>query len=469
MSEDPHTRELGLERTGIPGLVVLRLPVHEDARGWFKEAWQREKMMALGLPDFAPVQANVSWNATRGTTRGLHAEPWDKLVSVSTGRAFGAWVDLREGASFGSVFSVELDTSVAVFVPRGVANSYQTLTDGVAYSYLVNDHWHPGPRYPALALDDPTAAIEWPIPLAEAEVSAKDRANPPLEAVDPVPARVPLVLGAHGQVGRALARLLPDARLVGRDELDLTDADAVESWVWDAHDVVLNAAAWTAVDAAELPENAAACWRMNATLPAQLARLSREHRFTLVHFSSDYVYDGVAEVHTEDEPLAPLGVYGASKAAGDLAVSVGSHRHLLLRTSWVVGDGSNFVTTMARLADDGVRPTVVADQVGRLTFADDLAQATLHLLDHGASGVVHVSSAGEARSWSDLARVVFAACGRDPADVVDVTTTQWSAGRQVAARPAHSTLDLTRLQSTGFVPVDLDAALDRYLRALRGT
>ena len=86
-----------VERTPIPGLLVVRLDVHEDARGWFKENWQREKMVAAGLPDFGPVQNNVSFNARRGATRGIHTEPWDKFVTVTTGRVFGAWVDMREG------------------------------------------------------------------------------------------------------------------------------------------------------------------------------------------------------------------------------------------------------------------------------------------------------------------------------------------------------------------------------------
>ncbi|MBD5830607.1 dTDP-4-dehydrorhamnose 3,5-epimerase, partial [Janibacter melonis] len=157
--------ELSVETTAIPGLLVLRLPVHGDARGWFKESWQRAKMTALGLPDFGPVQHNVSYNDSAGATRGIHAEPWDKLVSVVTGRVFGAWVDLREGEGFGTTVTVEVDPGVAVFVPRGVGNSYQALEDGTAYSYLVNAHWQPGLTYPALALDDPDAAIAWPIPL----------------------------------------------------------------------------------------------------------------------------------------------------------------------------------------------------------------------------------------------------------------------------------------------------------------
>ena len=111
-----------VEQTTIPGLLVVRLDVHEDARGWFKESWQREKMVAAGLPDFGPVQNNVSYNARRGATRGIHTEPWDKFVTVTTGRVFGAWVDMRAGDSFGATFSVEIDPGVAVFVPRGVGD-----------------------------------------------------------------------------------------------------------------------------------------------------------------------------------------------------------------------------------------------------------------------------------------------------------------------------------------------------------
>ena len=88
--------ELAVRPTDIPGLLVVDLQVHGDPRGWFKENWQRAKMTALGLPDFGPVQHSVAWNATAGVTRGIHAEPWDKLVSVAHGRVFGAWVDLRE-------------------------------------------------------------------------------------------------------------------------------------------------------------------------------------------------------------------------------------------------------------------------------------------------------------------------------------------------------------------------------------
>lgn len=176
---------LRVEQTAIPGLLVVHLPVHGDDRGWFKESWQREKMVAAGLPDFGPVQNNMSFNAVRGSTRGIHAEPWDKFVTIGVGRVFGAWVDLREGECFGRVHHQEIDEATAVFVPRGVGNSYQTLEGGTLYSYLVNDHWRPGLTYPALDLADETVAIPWPIPLAECQISEKDLANPRLEDVAP--------------------------------------------------------------------------------------------------------------------------------------------------------------------------------------------------------------------------------------------------------------------------------------------
>jgi dTDP-4-dehydrorhamnose 3,5-epimerase/reductase len=135
-----YGKALSANETPIPGLMIWELPVHGDNRGWFKENWQREKMVAAGLPDFEPVQNNVSFNDVVGTTRGIHAEPWDKFVSVANGRIFGAWVDLRSGPSFGSVFTAEVDPSRAVYVPRGVGNAFRTLEPNTAYVYLVSDH-----------------------------------------------------------------------------------------------------------------------------------------------------------------------------------------------------------------------------------------------------------------------------------------------------------------------------------------
>ena len=468
---DARPQELAVETTPIPGLLVVRMPVHGDARGWFKENWQREKMVALGLPDFGPVQNNISFNASRGATRGIHTEPWDKFVSLATGRIFGAWVDMREGESFGTTFHLEVDPSVAVFVPRGVGNSYQALEDGTAYTYLVNAHWRPGVAYPALHLGDEAAAIPWPIPLDEAEISEKDHHNPRLGDVVPMQPKRTLVLGAGGQLGRALSAAIPDAHAVTRAELDLTDAEAVAAWPWHEYGTVLNAAAYTAVDAAETPEGRVAAWAANAAGPATLARLAREHGFTLVHYSSEYVFDGTAPAdpgHVEDEPLSPLGVYAQTTAAGDVAVGL-APRHYVLRTSWVIGDGKNFVRTMQDLAGKGVSPSVVDDQVGRLTFTDELVRATRHLLDSGAAyGTYHLSNGGPAMSWREVAQAVFERSGRSRDDVSGTTTEAYAdgvlaQGKPFAPRPLGSAMSLEKIRATGFEPEDALAALDRYL------
>lgn len=346
--------DLTITESPIPGLLIIELPLHGDNRGWFKENWQREKMIKLGLPDFAPVQNNISFNASRGVTRGLHAEPWDKYVALATGRIFGAWVDLREGDTFGTVYTHEFGPETAIFVPRGVANGYQTLEPNTAYSYLVNEHWSPDARaeYTFLNLADETAAIAWPIPLSECELSAADKAHPRLAEVTPMRPKRTVIIGGNGQVGRALAAIMPDAEVTDRSTLDLTDPESLAAFDWRSYDVVINAAAHTAVDAAETHDGRIAAWDANVTGVGALARIAREHRLTLVQLSSDYVFDGLLPSHDETEPPSPLGVYGQTKAAGDQLVA-GVPQHYIVRTSWVIGDGNNFVKTMIRLATTG--------------------------------------------------------------------------------------------------------------------
>jgi dTDP-4-dehydrorhamnose 3,5-epimerase len=178
--------QLAVRESPIAGLYVIDLVLHGDERGWFKENYQREKMEALGLPRFEAVQNNFSYNAEKGVTRGLHAEPWEKFISLANGRVFGAWVDLRPGDGFGKVFTMEITPDKAVFVPRGVANGYQTLEENITYTYLVNAHWSADAQYAAVNLFDPELGIQWPIGQDQAIISDKDRANPLLKDVKPM-------------------------------------------------------------------------------------------------------------------------------------------------------------------------------------------------------------------------------------------------------------------------------------------
>ena len=290
-----------------------------------------------------------------------------------------------------------------------------------------------------------------------------------------------LILGAGGQVGRALAGALPDATALGRTELDIAAASegrpagrggavpAGGAPDWSAYDVVINAAAFTDVDAAETAEGRPASWRANATGPAGLAAIARNHGLTLVHLSSEYVFDGTLDrPYREDDAIAPLSAYGASKAAGDLAVR-GVERHYLVRPTWVVGEGRNFVATMLGLAARGVEPAVVDDQIGRPTFAPDLAVAIEHLLVTDAPyGTYHVTGGGEPASWAEVARAVYELSGHGDLAVTGTTTAAYVADRPGAARrPLNSVLDTTKAEKAGVDLPDWREQLGAYVATHR--
>lgn len=272
-----------------------------------------------------------------------------------------------------------------------------------------------------------------------------------------------LILGAGGQVGTALRERFPRATALRSADLDITDATAVAAYDWRNVRTVLNAAAYTEVDGAETPEGRVAAWGVNAAGAAHLARAALRHDLTLVHVSTDYVFDGTRDPHEEDEPLSPLGVYGQSKAAGDVAVAL-VPRHYLLRTSWVIGAGRNFVRSMLQIGARGGAPTVVADQIGRLSFTAELARAVEHLLTvDAAPGVYNVSNGGEPASWADVTGEIFRLAGF-AGQVTPTTTQRYLADKpQAAPRPLASTFDLGKLRATGFTPTDWRADLERYV------
>ena len=277
-----------------------------------------------------------------------------------------------------------------------------------------------------------------------------------------------VILGANGQLGRALQRAFPHAAALDVHDLDISDPAAVRSFDWSGVELILNAAAWTAVDAAEDPTNHAAVRAVNVDAVAHLAEAAEAHGATLVHVSTEYVFDGRhSGPIPEDLPPSPLSVYGRSKADGD-ARATSIERHYLVRTTWVVGEGRNFVATMADLADRGISPSVVDDQIGRLTRAADLAAGIRHLVETGAPyGTYNLTGDGDPASWADVAAAVFAARGRSAADVTPVSTAEYFAGKAgIAPRPLNSVLDLSKIKRAGFRPPDWRAALGAHLDAL---
>jgi dTDP-4-dehydrorhamnose reductase len=272
------------------------------------------------------------------------------------------------------------------------------------------------------------------------------------------------IVGANGQLGQALKAKYPGAQSADINELDITNAASVAGFDWSKVKVIFNAAAFTNVDGAETPEGRVSAWKVNAAAVGNLVRAAIKHDLTLVHVSTDYVFDGTQAPHTEDEPFSPLSVYGQTKAAGDIAVSL-APKHYILRTSWVIGEGKNFVRTMLELGQKGVSPTVVADQVGRLTFTSELVRAIDHLLGvQAAYGTYNVSNGGEPAGWADITRAIFQAANFD-LTVTDTTTAEYYAGKDnIAPRPLQSAFDLSKIQAAGFTPADWREDLINYVK-----
>lgn len=273
-----------------------------------------------------------------------------------------------------------------------------------------------------------------------------------------------LIIGANGQLGSALRAQYPKAQAADIDELDITDTDSVTNYEWSNVTHILNAAAYTNVDGAESDEGKQAAQKVNAEAVSNLAKAAQEHGLVLVHISTDYVFDGTKNPHTEDEAFNPLSVYGRTKAEGDKAAAT-AEKHYIIRTSWVIGEGKNFVRTMLELGRKGVSPTVVADQIGRLTFTTELVRAIDHLLTTQAPfGTYNVTNDGESVSWAEITRTIFAYAGFTNLTVTDTTTAEYFAGKPgIAPRPLQSTLAMDKLHATGFTSVDWHEDLKRYI------
>ncbi|MEV0340025.1 dTDP-4-dehydrorhamnose reductase [Nocardia sp. NPDC050713] len=282
-------------------------------------------------------------------------------------------------------------------------------------------------------------------------------------AVPPAAARL-VVTGAGGQVGRELLRLAPRARGYGRADLDITDADAVRAAIAPG-DVVLNCAAYTAVDKAESEPDAA--FAGNETGPAVLAAVCATVEARLIHLSTDYVFPGTQRApYDTDDPTGPATVYGRSKLAGERAVLESAPNSHVVRTAWVYsGRGGDFVATMLRLERERETVDVVDDQIGSPTYAADLAAGLLELVARpDAPRLLHATNAGVA-SWFDLARAVFAEVGADPERVRPCDSTAYP---RPARRPAYSVLSDRAWRSAGLTPLrDWRAALHDALRASR--
>lgn len=270
-----------------------------------------------------------------------------------------------------------------------------------------------------------------------------------------------VVLGQSGQLAQSLAARpdLAGAQFLGRTQLDLANPEQAAARLRELQpSVVINAAAWTAVDQAEKDIDQARV--LNAAAPAAIARTCRDLDIPFVHVSTDYVFSGEqGPAWTEEDPIAPVNAYGQTKAEGEDAVMSVGGRVAILRTSWVFSPfGNNFVKTMARLGNERDEVRVVADQVGRPTYAPDLAEAcvqmaTLLRTRPELAGIYHYANAGHV-SWAEVAQATFdelASQGLKAAHMVPITTADYPTP---AKRPAWSTLDTSKIEALGIETPD---------------
>lgn len=286
------------------------------------------------------------------------------------------------------------------------------------------------------------------------------------------------VLGNSGQLARALMRVASQCGLRaaagGRPQVDISDYRSVATFLYEAQPrVVINAAAYTAVDKAESEPDEA--FRINVEAPALLAVMCAAAGVPLIHISTDYVFDGQqTRPYVEDDTMQPLSVYGASKAAGEQAVRAGCPHHVILRTSWVYSrDGQNFLRTMLRLAGERDTVSVVSDQLGAPTLADDLAQAIVTISStianaglEGPWGTYHITATGST-SWHGFAAEIFrqaAAAGIRTPNLVAIPSREF---QTAARRPANSRLDNGKLARTfGIVMPDWERGVADTLARL---
>lgn len=281
-----------------------------------------------------------------------------------------------------------------------------------------------------------------------------------------------LVTGANGQLGRDLSAELfrrgHDVIGVDVQEMDITDGRAVDCVLSDVRpDAVIHCAAWTAVDAAEEPENRDTVRRVNADGTAHIAVACKRLGCKMMYISTDYVFngEGIQPWEPDCTAYAPLSVYGETKLAGERAVRETLSAFFIVRIAWVFGlHGANFVKTMLRLGQTHDSLRVVRDQIGTPTYTPDLARLLADMIETDRYGCYHATNEGGYLSWAEFAEEIFRQSGMQT-KVIPVTTEEY--GLSKARRPFNSRLDKSKLAEQGFVPLpDWKDALNRFLKEL---
>lgn len=462
---------MNIIKTNIEDVLIIKPKVFGDNRGWFTEIYSKIKFEELGV-DIDFVQDNHSMSAQKGTLRGLHFQKnpksQAKLIRCIKGKILDVAVDLRKGSStYKKWISVELsdENHNQIFVPKGFAHGFLTLTNDVEVQYKV-DHYYAPEFDRSIRFDDPEIGVDWGI--AEPILSEKDLKAPLLKDSDVDFSLKFMVTGANGQLGHDVMIKLKEMNynVIAplRKEFDLTDKGQVKNYILKKKpDVIIHCAAYTAVDKSEDEKDL--CYSVNVEGTRSIAEAAKEINAKVVYVSTDYVFDGLGqEPHFETKETNSVNYYGYTKGQGEKIVRELIDKHFVVRTSWVYGlNGNNFVKTMLKLAESRNEIDVVSDQIGAPTYTKDLAEFIVSLSQTNNYGTYHGVNEGYC-SWYEFAKLIFEKARIDM--ILNPITTEDYPTK--AKRPSNSRLSKENTDKAGIDRMpNWEDALTRFIEELK--
>ena len=462
---------MNILKTEIEDVLIIEPRVFGDHRGWFTETYSKAKFNELSIANVF-VQDNHSMSAKKGTLRGLHFQinpkAQTKLVRCTKGKILCVAVDLRKGSStYKQWVGVELseNNKKQLYIPKGFAHGFLTLTDDVEVQYKVDEYYAPECDR-SIRFDDPEIGVEWGI--QDPILSDKDLNAPLLKDSDLGFSLKFMVTGADGQLGHDVVLKLKEINLdviaPTREEFDLTNKEQVKDYIINEKpDVVIHCAAYTAVDKAE--DEKSLCYAVNVGGTRTIAEAAKEINAKVVYISTDYVFDGSGnEPFKEDHKTAPINYYGYTKDQGEKIVRDLINKYFIVRTSWMYGlNGNNFVKTMLKLAETKKEISVVSDQIGAPTYTKDLAEFIVSLIRTNNYGTYHGVNEGYC-SWYEFAKYIFDKFGID----IIVNPISSEEYPTKAERPMNSRLSKKNTDRAGIKKLpDWEDALTRFIKEIK--
>ena len=471
-------------KTELNDCYILEPKRFGDERGYF-ESVTKEQLEELGFKGIYQVSNSKSG---KGIVRGLHfqKDPYcqAKVVRCHKGGVIDVVVDMRKDSStYGKHVAVELtpENGRMLFVPRGFAHGFISLTDDTLFEYYVDNKYMPRMEG-GILWNDPALEIDWEgifkeYGITEPVLSGKDQVRNTLAESDVEFLRREkkyLITGYKGQLGYDIARELVERGetnilAIDKDEMDITNREQVMDVVKNYNpDVIFHCAAWTAVDKAEEMEDVVR--DVNVIGTKNMTDASIEVGAKLVYISTDYVFDGTKDgIYNETDIPNPKSVYGMTKYLGEEEARRNPN-HFITRISWVFGiNGNNFIKTMLKLSEKYDELNVVDDQIGSPTYTVDLSKLLVEMAQTDKYGTYHVNNDGYC-SWAEFADYIMKSNGKNT-KINFVSTEDYYAGKdmsKIAYRPRNSKLDKSKLVDAGFEKLpDWKDATDRYCKELK--